>query len=124
MCLIIQSYIRHQSLRQGYYSKLNIKIRKFIKSENSMASKFMRNLMVVMIYLVIFILMEVQANKFTPTFFHLSSLPNWPPSFDTENTTIHSCIEERVAIREERVKEKFPEFFPRCIVKGFRKCLH
>lgn len=108
MCLIIQLYIRHWSLRHGLYSKRNFKIIEFIKNENSMAWKFLRNHMMVMMDLVILMLVEVQANEVSSTFFHLSSLPiSLPPvELDNNHETIYSYLKERFAFCEEKLKKR------------------
>ena len=60
-----------------------------------------------MMDLVILMLVEVQANEVSSTFFHLSSLPiSLPVELDNNHETIYSYLKERFAFCEEKLKKR------------------
>jgi hypothetical protein len=65
---------------------------------------FIRKLMVVMMDLIVLILVEVQANELSSTFFHPSSLPIslHPLELDIYHKTLYSCLDKRVTKCEEK----------------------
>ena len=71
-----------------------------------MTSNIMRKFLVVIMDLIICILVEVQGNELSSTFFHHSSLPFSIPfaELDSDHGTIYNCLEENFAICEEKLK--------------------
>ena len=70
-----------------------------------MTCKFMRKLVVVMIDLIILIIIiEVQANELSSTFFHHSSLPISlrPLELDNNHVTLYNCHETKFKDCEEK----------------------
>ena len=88
-----------------------------------MTWKLMRNFMVVMMNLIILIIIEVQANELSSTFFHHSSLPISlrPSELDNNNGALYNCYETKFKHCEEKYRAD-PESFASCIFISSMVC--
>ena len=90
-----------------------------------MTSKIMRKYLVVIMDLIICILVEVQGNELSSTFFPHSSLPFLLPftELDSDHGTIYNCLEENFAICEEKLKGGHDVLFTTCILTSTLSCM-
>ena len=88
-----------------------------------MTRKNMRKFLVVIMDVIICILVEVQGNELSSTFFHHSSLPFSIPfaELDSDHGTIYNCLEENFAICEEKLKGGHDVLFTTCILTSCKE---
>jgi hypothetical protein len=91
-----------------------------------MAKNFMRKLMAVMIDLVIFMLLEVQATNLISTSFHHSSFPiAFSDPFEVDDYKSFSfCLESKFEQCKQLLEEEGRTLWKHsfCIINGFRRC--